>query len=92
MSTKQDRAYLLYLQGGECADCCTPLTIDTMELDHLLPVSLGGPTQWNNLRAVCGACNRKKGANGPPFHHTLGRQSSGPVNRSRSGNDTSSSA
>lgn len=65
--TKQDKAYLLYRQGNECADCCEPLTIESMEVDHFIPVSAGGPTQWNNLRALCGTCNRKKGDKVPRY-------------------------
>ncbi len=32
-----------------------------LTLDHVLPRSRGGRTEWTNIVAACGPCNRKKG-------------------------------
>ena len=32
-----------------------------MEVDHIIPESLGGPTQFDNLWLACGLCNEYKG-------------------------------
>jgi 5-methylcytosine-specific restriction endonuclease McrA len=34
------------------------------QADHVLPVSLGGPTTMANLQGVCGYCNAAKGDRG----------------------------
>ena len=33
-----------------------------LEVDHILPISKGGKTEWSNLRTLCKECNRGKGA------------------------------
>ncbi len=33
-----------------------------LEIDHIMPISMGGLTTENNLRTLCWKCNRKKGA------------------------------
>jgi 5-methylcytosine-specific restriction endonuclease McrA len=40
------------------------LTKETHELtfDHVIPRSLGGKTNWNNVVTACGSCNFKKGS------------------------------
>lgn len=44
-----------------CQICGRPLKVDEIEIDHVIPYSLGGPTDESNLRVVCRSCNRKKG-------------------------------
>jgi 5-methylcytosine-specific restriction endonuclease McrA len=39
-----------------CGSTETPLTID-----HVIPKSRGGKTEWTNVVAACVSCNRKKG-------------------------------
>jgi len=33
-----------------------------LPLDHVLPISRGGKTNWENIVAACGPCNGKKGS------------------------------
>lgn len=42
--------------GGVCAYCGRPWE----EIDHLIPLSRGGPSSVENLRPVCRSCNRRK--------------------------------
>ena len=32
-----------------------------LEVDHIIPVSLGGPDTTDNLQTVCKECNRSRG-------------------------------
>jgi len=46
-----------------CGYCLTQESIvgTPMDIDHLLPESLGGPTEEQNLWLACSLCNDKKG-------------------------------
>lgn len=48
--------------GGQCRLCGITLTPDTFELDHIVPLKLGGPHIWSNVQVLCGPCNRRKSA------------------------------
>ena len=51
--------------GNSCylkLDCCTG---DFDHIDHVKPLSKGGPHMLANLRPACGPCNRRKGAKWP---------------------------
>jgi hypothetical protein len=45
--------------GGRCRRCGGGFEL---RYDHVIPVALGGTTSVNNLRLLCAACNRAKGA------------------------------
>ena len=44
-----------------CAYCKTVFHRSDLTLDHVIPQSKGGKTNWTNIVAACGPCNRKKG-------------------------------
>ena len=44
---------------GRCQQCGSQ---SELQLDHIIPVALGGGTSAENLEVLCGPCNRKKGA------------------------------
>lgn len=44
-----------------CQYCNTPYTKNNLTLDHVLPLSKGGRTKWENIVAACGPCNTRKG-------------------------------
>ena len=50
--------------AGRCAYCQTPesLVVSTFEYEHIIPVSVGGSTSFENLCYSCPPCNRLKGA------------------------------
>lgn len=50
-----------------CSYCLTPeaITGAPMELDHIIPESLGGPTEPENLCLACGVCNSHKAGVSP---------------------------
>ncbi len=47
----------------ECPDCMAgapvKLTMATMEVDHIVPVYLGGTHAWDNMRAVHVDCHKR---------------------------------
>ena len=50
---------VLKRDGYECRICHKKG--GELEVDHIVPVSLGGPDKMENLQAVCKVCNRSKG-------------------------------
>jgi 5-methylcytosine-specific restriction endonuclease McrA len=46
-----------------CQYCQIPVNKKTATLDHILPISHGGKTQWENTCCSCIKCNSKKGNN-----------------------------
>lgn len=48
-------------QKGKCAYCREPMTRQQATADHVNPMSLGGPTTRDNIKAACEPCNKAKG-------------------------------
>lgn len=46
----------------QCQYCSVEVTDATATLDHVLPVSKGGKTTWENSTTACKPCNYKKAA------------------------------
>jgi 5-methylcytosine-specific restriction endonuclease McrA len=56
--------YNLYLRDMfTCQYCYKQLPQSQLTLDHVLPISHGGKTTWENIVASCGPCNNNKGNN-----------------------------
>lgn len=65
--TKSARELLARLRietGNRCGYCLAPqhLILGTLEIEHLIPSSLGGTDQEDNLWLACRMCNNFKGA------------------------------
>lgn len=56
------RQTLLDRQQGMCSYCGDTLTLESMHVDHLVPISSGGSDNLDNLQAVCALDNTSKGA------------------------------
>ncbi len=56
------RAAILHVAHGRCQMCGKTIQDDGIKLqvDHKIPHSWGGPTEQDNLWAICEACNRGK--------------------------------
>lgn len=50
---------ILDAAGGACVRCGAA---DRVEMDHIVPVALGGTTERDNLQPLCRSCNASKGA------------------------------
>ena len=58
----QLRHYILHRDNWQCRYCDKPSTEkNRLELDHVVPVSRGGPSVVGNLVTACRKCNQKKG-------------------------------
>ena len=55
MMTRQN---IFKRDGNRCQYCGTH---DNLTLDHVLPKSRGGKTNWDNLATACKRCNSRKG-------------------------------
>lgn len=60
--TAADIEALYAKQDGQCAVC--PAT-ECLEIDHRLPIILGGSSDPSNLQLLCRPCNRSKGGKHP---------------------------
>lgn len=58
---------LLEESNGRCKVCGIPLTVETMRVDHKVPVAEGGSPHPLNLQALCELCNKGKS---DYFEHT----------------------
>ena len=51
---------ILVRQGYECPECLEPISkYENYEIDHIVPVALGGTDDLDNLRALHAACHRQ---------------------------------
>lgn len=57
---KSQRERLLEETAGACVYCGHPLTVETMETDHIVPKSKGGTGDYLNKVCACGCCNAAK--------------------------------
>lgn len=54
----------LYLRDMyECIYCGCGVSKATATMDHVLPISHGGKTNWENIVTACAPCNHAKGNN-----------------------------
>lgn len=59
--------YLHY--GNRCCYCGKHLASSELNLEHIIPRSRGGKTDWNNIVTACIPCNLKKGNRLPEEAH-----------------------
>lgn len=62
--TAKDVQSLLVSQRWLCVYCKVSIQ-GSHEIDHVIPLALGGRNDKGNLQLLCGPCNRKKGAMHP---------------------------
>jgi 5-methylcytosine-specific restriction endonuclease McrA len=43
-----------------CQYCLVKFEVKDLTIDHVIPVSKGGKTEWTNIVAACGPCNSSK--------------------------------
>jgi hypothetical protein len=57
--TEEEREFIFNRDGRKCVFCKNK---DGLQIDHIIPFSKGGTTEFNNLQTLCFLCNSKKGA------------------------------
>ena len=60
---KMDRKIILNKFQGHCAYCGCQISMDDMQVDHIIPKWKGGSDAANNLNPSCRMCNFYKGGN-----------------------------
>lgn len=65
---KKIKEYVINRDGSICCYCETPLTSDTITLEHIVPDSKRGTFNTTNLTVSCSACNNRRG-NKPFFEY-----------------------
>ena len=56
--TPSQRQAIRTRDGNRCVSCSSK---DSLEVDHIVPVCLGGTNDSDNLQTLCKKCNRRKG-------------------------------
>jgi len=54
------RAHLLREDHKLCGSCCKPLSLQRLQIDHIVPLRWRGADQPGNWLALCRLCNRTK--------------------------------
>ncbi len=57
---KSQRERLLEEAARACVYCGHPLTVEEMEIDHIVPRSKGGNSEFGNKVCACSVCNAAK--------------------------------
>lgn len=60
-----DRSAIYKRDSGRCHICGAKVSRKVWHLDHLIPVSLGGPHVASNVAVACPGCNQKRSNTGP---------------------------
>jgi 5-methylcytosine-specific restriction endonuclease McrA len=66
--TPRQRARILERDGFKCRRCGNGPDVAPLEIDHVVPVALGGATTTDNLQTLCQPCNVGKSATFPHPH------------------------
>jgi len=61
IGTPYTRAAIWARDGGLCGLCHTPVTEARWHLDHIVPITRGGPDAWENVQVAHIRCNVRKG-------------------------------
>ena len=59
--TEQDLQYIYEQQKGKCVSCGNKFLYEQMTVDHIEPLSKGGPDLPYNIQLLCAPCNSSKG-------------------------------
>lgn len=58
--TVEERKIFYDKSNGHCQLCGRKISLDSMTLDHVIPLSKGGKDTMENIQSACSICNRMK--------------------------------
>lgn len=58
--TKEERTQIYNKSGGRCAYCGEKINFSDMQVDHVVPLRLGGEDSIENMACSCRSCNKYK--------------------------------
>ena len=58
--TKAERQAVYDKMEGHCAYCGCEISLQTMRVDHIVPLRKGGPDTMDNMWPACRSCNHYK--------------------------------
>lgn len=58
--TKEERKQIYQKYKGHCAYCGLPITIQEMQVDHIVALKRGGPDSIENANPACRMCKKYK--------------------------------
>ena len=61
--TDSVRDYVFQRDRYHCQSCGISQKETKLQIDHIIPLALGGSNDLSNLQTLCGPCNRRKSAN-----------------------------
>jgi 5-methylcytosine-specific restriction endonuclease McrA len=64
-AVKLSRANIYLRDNFQCQYCGAHAEAAELNLDHVVPRTMGGVTSWENIVTSCVPCNRKKGGRTP---------------------------
>lgn len=71
--TAEEVSEIFQMQKGKCAYCRADLKRVRRNIDHIMPIKLGGENTRKNLQLLCKPCNARKSAKHPiSFAQELG--------------------
>lgn len=57
----QYKLCLIHRDGNVCRDCKKELSDELLEIDHIIPISMGGPVcEEGNMQLLCRECHNHK--------------------------------
>lgn len=62
---KLNRNNLFLRDDQQCQYCLKHFQRSQLTIDHVMPISRGGPHKWTNVVTACAKCNNKKGSQTP---------------------------
>ncbi len=62
---KFSRHNIYVRDGNRCQYCGKRFSTSELSLDHVIPLSRGGPSTWENVVCACLPCNVRKGNRSP---------------------------
>lgn len=65
LEPKFSRYNIYYRDQWTCQYCRTEFKSEDLTFDHVVPISQGGQTTWENIVTACHECNRHKGGRTP---------------------------